>query len=397
MKVTFVSNYINHHQLPFCREMYGCLGEDYRFIQTQPMEAERVSMGWGEKLSEIPYLRLFYEAEEECRRLIDESDVVLFGGVEDESYISGRLQAGKPVVRLSERLYKDGQWKAVSPRGLRKKYLDHTRYRRDRVYLLCCGGYVASDFHIVRAYPGKMFRWGYFPETEEYNIDELLAKKREARTRSGVCRLLWAGRFIDWKHPEYAILAAERLKAEGYAFSLDMVGGGEMEQVLQEMVRKRGLQEQVIFRGFQKPGTVRGFMKEADVFLFTSDYREGWGAVLNEAMNSGCAVVADCGIGAVPFLAKPGENALIYRNRNFKEFYGYVTELIHDPEKIERLGRRAYQTITREWNAHIAAERLIPFLEGAAKGAPPAQQQGILSPAPVIAPGRMYGKMMRKA
>lgn len=59
MKVTFVSNYINHHQVPFCEEMYRRLSEDYRFIQTEPMEEERVKMGWGEDLERIPYLRLF--------------------------------------------------------------------------------------------------------------------------------------------------------------------------------------------------------------------------------------------------------------------------------------------------------------------------------------------------
>ena len=32
-------------------------------------------------------------------------------------------------------------------------------------------------------------------------------------------------------------------------------------------------------------------MEKADIFLFTSDRREGWGAVANEAMNSACALV----------------------------------------------------------------------------------------------------------
>ncbi|MDE5679416.1 MAG: hypothetical protein K2I01_03165 [Lachnospiraceae bacterium] len=159
MQVTFVSNYINHHQVPFCEAMYQRLGRDYHFIQTQPMEEERIRMGWGENLDALPYLLLYYEKEEECRRLIAESDVVLFGGVEDESFIADRLQADGLTVRLSERLYREGQWKAISPRGLVKKYHDHTRYRKKNVYLLCCGGYVASDFHIVKAYPNKMFKW----------------------------------------------------------------------------------------------------------------------------------------------------------------------------------------------------------------------------------------------
>ena len=46
MKITFVSNYINHHQIPFSNACYGELGDGYRFIQTEPMEEERVAMGW---------------------------------------------------------------------------------------------------------------------------------------------------------------------------------------------------------------------------------------------------------------------------------------------------------------------------------------------------------------
>ncbi len=44
--------------------------------------------------------------------------------------------------------------------------------------------------------------------------------------------------------------------------------------------------------GAMSPDKVRAYMERADVFLFTSDFNEGWGAVLNESMNSGCAVVA---------------------------------------------------------------------------------------------------------
>ena len=47
MKVTFVSNYINHHQIPFSDALYERLGPDYCFVQTMPMEEERVAMGWG--------------------------------------------------------------------------------------------------------------------------------------------------------------------------------------------------------------------------------------------------------------------------------------------------------------------------------------------------------------
>lgn len=393
MKVTFVSNYINHHQIPFCEAMVRELGEAFCFIQTQPMEEERIRMGWSADLSSLSYVKLFYEQEEMCRRFIMESDVVLFGGVDDESYIVERLSAQKPVVRLSERLYKSGQWKAVSPRGLIQKYKDHTKYRKKPVYLLCCGGYVASDFHIVRAYPDKMFKWGYFPKLITHDIDALIKEKRDRSEKSEKTELLWAGRFIDWKHPEYAIKAATRLKAEGYSFHLTMVGGGEMEEELKKQAYENNLQDVVTFAGYKTPQEVREYMEKADIFLFTSDYGEGWGAVLNEAMNSGCAVIANCAIGAVPFLLRPGENGLIYPNLDFNCFYTHLTGLVGDPEKMSAYGKAAYETIAGEWNADCAAKKLVALLNAMLNGETVFAKEGILSKAEAISPGKMYGKL----
>ena len=46
----FVSNYLNHHQIPFCNAMYRLLKEQFLFIQTQAMEEERIRMGWNQNL-----------------------------------------------------------------------------------------------------------------------------------------------------------------------------------------------------------------------------------------------------------------------------------------------------------------------------------------------------------
>jgi len=397
MVVTFVSNYINHHQIPFCDAMYEKLSGNFHFVQTQPMEEERVKMGWGQESEKLPYLKLFYEQPEECKKLIAKSDVVLFGGVDDESYIADRLREGKTVVRLSERLYREGQWKAISPRGLKRKFNDHTKYRKKNVYLLCCGGYVASDFHIVRAYPGKMFKWGYMPPTKAYDIEELLDKKVKQREKDGAISLLWAGRFLRLKHPEYAIKAATRLKQEKCKFTLTMVGGGEMETELKEMVKKEELSDVVRFEGFKKPEEVRRYMEEADIFLFTSDYREGWGAVLNESMNSGCAVVTNCAVGAAPFLINHGENGLIYPNNDFENFYSQIKSLVEQEDKIRLLGRKAYETIAKEWNAENAAEKLVTLLHNLQEGKVVFARDGVLSEAPIISPRKMYRYLMKKA
>lgn len=391
MTLTIVSNYINHHQIPLAKELYQKLGSGFAFIQTEPMEEDRVKMGWGSELSNLPYLKLYYEEPQVCAKLMMDSDIVIFGGVEDESYIKPRLQAGKIVIRSSERLYREGQWKAISPRGLKKKHEDHTQYRESPVYLLCHGAYVASDFEIIKAYPEKKFQWGYFPEVKEYSLDSLFFRKLHLdKTGKHQVRILWAGRFLRLKHPEYAIKIARYLKKKEISFQLDMVGGGEIEDKLHRMVEKYQLQEQVIFHGFQPPKNVRRFMEEADIFLFTSDYLEGWGAVLNESMNSACAVVAGHGIGAAPFLVQHEYNGLVYKTGSYKEFQEQVVRLAEDEVLRKELGTHAYETMVTLWNPKEAAKRLYEFCEGLLQGKMVIQEEGPLSIAPVIKPREGY-------
>lgn len=396
MKLTFVSNYINHHQIPVSDRLYEALGEGYRFFQTEPMEEERVRMGWGEELGKIPYLRLFYQDEEACRRRIMDSDIVIFGGTQEEAYITERLEAGLPVIRYSERLYREGRWKAVSPRGLRQKYIDHIRYWNSPVYLLCSGAYVASDFDLIHAYPEKKYKWGYFPPYRPYDLDELMEGKRKRYRETGKRRLLWAARFLELKHPEYPIHLAQRLRDRGEPFELRMIGGGQEKERIERMVREKGLQSCVSFPGFLSPEQVRREMELADLFLFTSDYREGWGAVLNEAMNSGCAVVAGHGIGAVPFLVRDGCNGSVYKTGREEEFIGNAVWLLEHPEETERMAREAYHTISTEWNAPEAARRLLALCGGILQDhiEPPAS--GPLSPAERIAPQKGYAYSKKK-
>ena len=103
MRFVFVSNYLNHHQIPFCRAMYERMKGSFVFIQTEPVEEERLRMGWNGEVQE-PYLTLFYEQPEKCREMIREAQVVLFGGTDDESYIQERLKSGKLLIRYTERL-----------------------------------------------------------------------------------------------------------------------------------------------------------------------------------------------------------------------------------------------------------------------------------------------------
>ncbi|MCM1261805.1 MAG: glycosyltransferase [Butyrivibrio sp.] len=390
MTITFVSNYINHHQIPFSNAIYDKIGDGYCFIQTMPMEQERIDMGWGLDAKEIPYVRCLYEDEYECRKIIAESDVVLLGWTEREDIEDERLRSGKTTIRSSERIYKEGQWKAVSPRGLIAKYKSHIRYRNKNVCMLCAGAYVASDFHLIGAYPDKLFKWGYFPETRKYSEEDFRNMKK-----NGALQLVWAGRFIDWKHPEYVVRLARCLDNKGYDFNIHMLGGGELEDEIKSQVERDGLSDRFIFYGYSGPAKVREVMEKCHIHLFTSDYLEGWGAVLNEGMNSGCVEVASVQAGATPYLIEHGVNGLVFPKGSYKEMEKLVLDLFDNWDERKHMGHAAYHTIIDEWNAEHAAAEFLRFAERLLEGRIVPASSGVLSPAPVASPMNMYKAMLK--
>lgn len=357
MTLTFITNYMTHHQLPFCDELYALLGKDFHFLATNRMEDERIKMGWGAELRDLPYA-LFYDDDYDLsHKLIRESDVVICGGTH-HSYIEERLVLHKLTFRYFERLYKDGRIKAFIPSSYRQKKKEHTAYNDDPVYLLCAGAYVAADFDMFSGYKDKKLRFGYFPEFVKEDTDKLFESKSE-----NVTEIMWSGRMLEWKHPGAAVYTASYLKDRGVPFHMTIVGEGECRERIDKAVKSKDLSSSVTVLDFEKPFEIRKRMEKSDIYLMTSDQKEGWGAVVNEAMNSGCAVVASHAAGAVPYLIKHGENGLVYRSGDLRELASHTAGLCRDSGLRRRLGMAAYNTIEKEWNPHVAAVRLMEMSE----------------------------------
>jgi glycosyltransferase involved in cell wall biosynthesis len=248
---------------------------------------------------------------------------------------------------------------------------------------------VASDFNLIKSYPGKMLKWGYFPDASKIPYAE--GEKSQGDAKEDILRLCWAGRLIELKHPEFAVKVASHLKKSGRKFYLDIAGDGPMRSVLEDMAKRENLLDCVNFLGALPPPEVLAVMDRADIFLFTSNYLEGWGAVVNEAMERGCAVVASNEAGAVPFLIEDKVNGLVYRDGRYDEFEKKVDYLFDNREDIGAFADAASTTIKRLWNAENAARELVRFSSQALLGKDPEpSKEGPLSRAEIIkAPGFM--------
>lgn len=375
MKLVFVTNYYNHHQASVAQEMYELTGHSYVFIETEAISAERLSMGWGRE-EKPSYVLQAYKSKEEkhrCLELIYQADVVIWGSC-PFSMLRRRLRAGRLTFAYSERIFKQG-FSGVPFCGRAIKYfLKLAPYQKNH-FLLCASSYAAGDYNRIALFRGRCFKWGYFPPTIVYTPQELFSHKAGSRK----CLILWAGRLIDVKHPEVPVLLAERLRHSGLDFQMKILGSGALEPQVKSMVEEKGLSSHVEMLGAMPPQAVRQHMECADIFLFTSDCGEGWGAVLNESMNSGCAVVASSAAGSSAFLIKDGENGFIYENGNLEDLFSKVSSLIVQPEMRRNMGIQACHTISDKWNASVAAKRVIELSDALLKSAPLPFSEGICS------------------
>lgn len=357
ISVVFVSNFMNHHQL----FISDCFNADeriqYNFIACEPIHEERLKLGYEDMNQSRDYIVRAYEQNQvsAVKNLIEIADIMIYGSAPDY-YLEKRMQMNKITFLYSERYFKFGRIHLLSPLVWINLYQDHFRYRHKPLYFLSSGYYAYFDYALLGFYRNKSFRWGYFPEKISYDIERLMKKKKH-----NPLTILWCGRFLGWKHPEKMLFLAENLKNKSIVF--EMIGDGELFDEIQKKAAKKDLMKQFRFYRSLSPKEVRKHMEAANIYLFSSDRQEGWGAVLNEAMNSACAVVASSEIGSVPYMIKNEKNGMIYRYGNDLQMLDLVRQLISDSNKREQLGKAAYKTVEEEWNPEMAASNFIQVSE----------------------------------
>lgn len=227
MKVTFYSNFLTHHQVPFCLAMQKKLGDDFKFVSTVKIFEWRLNLGFEDLDKKYDFVVRAYEDDkqyQEAKKLAIESDVVIIGSTTDE-LIEERLKQDKLTFRYRSRIFMfpdGGFWKTIfNKEKMKLFYQRHIKYRKNKnLHLLCANAYGAKDFQRLGLYKGKTYKWGYFLKTNIYDIGNLLSKKEE----NECIKIIWVARFIKWKHPEIVLKLASSLKKQNYKFKIQMLG-----------------------------------------------------------------------------------------------------------------------------------------------------------------------------
>lgn len=335
--LVYISTFVSPHTLPLGVALCAHYGEVV-FINTMELTAERKRMGY-DVLDRRVVIRNLLEDSALCKQLIDRAEDVILAGA-NFSLVADRIREGKRVFIAHERLLKKGLVKLLDPRTWKiAKFCCSVRNKP--VYLLAIGDNAAKDFRLLGFHKKKIYRFGYFPQVSAYTPEQL-------RKSDGSCRVLWVGRFVGFKRP---LMALRAFRGMDEGFNLTMAGDGALHAKAKTYARKHGIP--VTFLGNIPSKDVEKLMLESHILLSTSHKGEGWGAVINEGMNRGCAVVCARQIGCAGSLARE-ENAVLFRTCSIRSLRRALKQAA---ERQKELGQRGYEMVTQSFHAEIAASR----------------------------------------
>jgi glycosyltransferase involved in cell wall biosynthesis len=177
------------------------------------------------------------------------------------------------------------------------------------------------------------------------------------RSASQSLRLLFLGRLVREKGPQLAVQALARLRAQGLAARLTIVGDGELEPTLRRQLGELGISDAVALTGPVAPSQVRALLAAHDLMLFTPLAAEGLPYVLIEALDAGTPVVATVTSDAVRELVAAADGAIVETSATPQAIAERVAALAASPSSLRALGERGRDAARARFSLEASLER----------------------------------------
>jgi glycosyltransferase involved in cell wall biosynthesis len=211
--------------------------------------------------------------------------------------------------------------------------------RADRVIVLSdhVGRFVARHGRVPEEKITRIY-YGLEAETFKASAEEMEKVEEELRLDPEVPVMTMVARFAPQKDHASLLEAARKLRQQGRAFRLLLVGGdpfGYNKEKMEALCASLDLTDCVTFTGIRKD--VPAILGVTDLFVMPSNW-EGLGLVFLEAMAFSLPVVATR-VSAIPEIVLDGETGLLVEARDPEALAQALGRMLADPEERKAFGR----------------------------------------------------------
>lgn len=300
MNIIFWQNILSPHQLPYIIHLLDNIEiKKVVLLSGEDISIERKQMGWEffnhDKIGNIEIIiNPNNEKIKEIFSLYEEDSWHLFSGIRGFKFVfeafkeSINYKIKRGIITESPNTFAFGLYNG-KPLWLHKIrfFIQDKKYARYISKVFAIGDEAISYFKSVYK------NWDVIPFTyctETYNFNNESTSKKNVN-------FCFVGSLSLRKSPDSIIKAGIIINKE---INISFIGGGEKESVLKRLSNKNK-KINVTFHGFKKNKEISLLLSNQDVLILPS-IRDGWGAVINEAIQSGLFVICSDKCGAKELL-----------------------------------------------------------------------------------------------
>ena len=182
-----------------------------------------------------------------------------------------------------------------------------------------------------------------------YCVDNsFFSHKNFNKKKTKIIKFLFAGKLTKKKGLDILIKAFQKIslnKKIKKKYSLTIVGNGDYYKKIKMIVRKNNLHFIKILN-FKTQNQIKIIYKNSDILILPSRF-EPWGLVINEAMNSGNAIICSDNVGSANDLVKNNINGFVFKSENINKLVDAIMKYIEQPDLINKHKKNGIKIINK--------------------------------------------------
>ncbi|MEC5145323.1 glycosyltransferase family 4 protein [Chitinophaga sp. 212800010-3] len=347
MHIIFWQKIISPHQSSFLKALAKIDGIEVSLVVDEIMDRKRLGMGW-----EVPEMGrvnvLMSDNYTFIRQMVinsNRSTYHIFSGINYTPALSRAfILAIKHNVNIGI-MAESYDWHGVKGR-LRyvRSIIQRIKYNGKIDFILAIGNKGIEWFKKTGYSEMKIFEWGYFIDPVDVVV--------QTEPIPDEFNVVFVGSLFRGKGVDILIEAASKIKEE--KFQINIVGEGPEKQALVDLVKSYNMKN-ITFLNFMQNEAVQRFIRKHDLLVLPSRRKDGWGAVVNEALMQGTPVVCSESCGASVLLCE----------RNYSDVFesGNAVSLADTLRKQILRGKLSSQDRQRivKWSECINGDRAASY------------------------------------
>lgn len=327
MRLYFWQHVLSPHQSDFLFELSKIDNNEIFWIVENKQIEYRTRMGW-EEVNTSNLNIIVSPTKIEVQNILFESkyynSVHIFSGTRGVELVRF---AFKLACKLNLRIAIQSE--SIDKKGVKGLFriifglIDKKCYSQSISYVFAIGSLGRQWFEFLGYDHKKIFDWGYFPNPDFVKIDDVKFNQEKFN-------FIYCGSLLKGKGVFDLLLAYYNVCKNNQLTHLHIVGDGNEFEKMRILVDKYKIFNNVTFHGVLLNKHAKYLISISDVLILPSIIKDGWGAVVNEAILNGTRVICSDMCGSSILIKNNYYFGSVFEFSNTKGLIENMNQLIHE-------------------------------------------------------------------